>query len=465
MPSPRKLLYVSSRTCPAGLAVRLRGLDWEVVQADGLKAAVPLLRQQRFLVGLLVLDSVAQDTVSDFEACAALASNCEWVGVFPPGATEAAALRDLILSQLFDHHTHPADTHFLCQSLGHAFGRALLRSGSVVPPVGGDDLGMVGRSTVIAQLRRLIRKAGPTEAPVLIGGESGSGKELVAQALHRLSTRAAAPFVAVNCGAIAPTLIHSELFGHARGSFSGASSDRRGLIETARGGTLFLDEIAELPLDLQTTLLRFLQEKTIQRVGATQAVAADARVIAASHVDLAQAVAAGRFREDLFYRLNVLSISVPSLRERSEDVPMLAQHFFERCARERPSAVKGFSKPAMAALMVHDWPGNVRELYNRVQRAVVMAEQQMMSPSDLGLGAQVRQEAESLQVIRVQAEKSAICLSLDRVSHNVTLAARELGISRMTLYRLIAKHSITPRTAWEAPHGRVADAVSPAACP
>ena len=144
---------------------------------------------------------------------------------------------------------------------------------------------------------------------------------------------------------------------------------------------------------------------------------------------------------------------------------MLAQHFFERCVRERPSAVKGFSKPAMAALMVHDWPGNVRELYNRVQRAVVMAEQQMMTPSDLGLGAQVRQEAESLQVIRVQAEKSAICLSLDRVSHNVTLAARELGISRMTLYRLIAKHSITPRTAWEAPHGRVADAVSPAAYP
>lgn len=446
MTTPRKLLYVSPRACPAGLEEHLHGRDWHVVQARSLKAARLLLRQHRFLVGLLALDSVAPDTGTDFEACATAAAGCEWVGVFPPGVIEIPALRELILSHFFDYHTHPADAHFLCQSLGHAFGRALLRSCADVPPTGGDDLGMVGSSAAIAQLRRLIRKAGPTEAPVLIGGESGSGKELVALALHGCSSRAASPFVPVNCGAIAPTLIHSELFGHERGSFSGASSDRRGLIESARGGTLFLDEIAELPLELQTTLLRFLQEKTIQRVGSERLVVADTRVMAASHVDLAQAVAAGRFREDLFYRLNVLPIAVPPLRERREDIPLLAQHFYERCMRERAGEVKGFSKSALAALAVHEWPGNVRELFNRVHRAVVMAEQRMITPSDLGLVAGMySQETADLQAIRVQAEKSAISLSLNRVSHNVTQAARELGVSRMTLYRLMAKHSITPR--------------------
>lgn len=447
MTTTRKLLYVSSRSCPPGLEEDLCSRNWQLVQARSLKLAHPLLRQQHFHVALLVLEAVAADTAEDFESCTAVASNCEWVGVFAPGSIDKQPLRDLVLRHFFDHHTQPADPNFLCQSLGHAFGRSQLRDGSETPPAGGGDLGMVGRSAALVQLRRLVRKAGPSDAPVLIGGESGSGKELVAQALHACSSRAAGPFLAVNCGALAPTLIHSELFGHERGSFSGASSRRRGLIESAHRGTLFLDEIAELPLDLQTTLLRFLQEKTIQRVGAAQSLVADTRVVAASHIDLAEAVAAGRFREDLFYRLNVLAIAVPALRDRREDIPLLAQHVYERCARERASEVKGFSKPAVMALMAHDWPGNVRELFNRVQRAVVMAEQRMIAPSDLGLADPVHEETGDLKQIRVQAEKGAICLSLDRVSHNVTLAARELGVSRMTLYRLMAKHSITPGAA------------------
>jgi two-component system response regulator HydG len=444
----RKLLYVSDQACPKALEGHLVERDWQVVQARGLPAARALLQRQRFLVGLLALDNLGPGIGEEFEECAAAAKGCEWVGMFPRGAMEIPALRDLILGRFFDHHTQPPDPHFLCQSLGHAFGRAALRSGAHTQAPGDDDLGMVGRSPAIVQVRRLIRKAGPTEAPVLIGGESGSGKELVAQALHGCSSRADGPFVAINCGALAPSLIHSELFGHERGSFSGASADKRGLIESARGGTLFLDEIAELPLDLQTTLLRFLQEKTIQRVGSSRSVAADTRVVAASHVDLAQAVAAGRFRDDLFYRLNVLPISVPPLRERTDDIPLLAQHFYERCVQEQGcSAVKGFGKRAMATMMAHDWPGNVRELFNRVHRAVVMTEQSLITPDDLGLKLSVSPESDSLQRIRVQAEKSAICLSLDRVSHNVTMAARELGVSRMTLYRLMAKHSITAKAA------------------
>ena len=275
----------------------------------------------------------------------------------------------LVLRQFFDFHTKPADAHFLCQSLGHAFGRAMLRADGGLPAVGRDDLGLVGSNAAVALLRRLIRKAGPLDAPVLIGGESGSGKELVARALHHASPRAEAPFVAVNLGSLAPTLVHSKLFGHERGAGSGASAERRGLIEAARGGTLLLDEIAELPLELQATLLRFLKEKTIHRVGGTRLLAADTRVVAASHADLAQAVAGGRFREDLYYRLNVLPIAVPPLRERMEDIPLLAQHFYGRFASKRSSDVAGFSRLAMTALMLHHWPGNVRELNKRVRRA------------------------------------------------------------------------------------------------
>jgi two-component system, NtrC family, response regulator HydG len=396
----------------------------------------------------MALDHVDTDTLGDFDACAAAARRCEWVAVLPRTDSGSPAVRELILNGLFDYHTEPADPRFLCQSLGHAYGRARLACEGALPdmPVK-DDLGMVGRSSAVSELRETIRKAGPTDAPVLIGGESGSGKELVAQALHRCSARASGPFIAVNCGALAPTLIHSELFGHERGSFSGASSTHRGLIESARGGTLFLDEIAELPLELQATLLRFLQEKTIQRLGAVQSMVADTRVMAASHVDLPQAVAAGRFRDDVYYRLSVLTIPVPPLRERAEDIPLLAQHFLERSAGVRPQLPRGFSSGAMAALTAHSWPGNVRELFNRVQRAVVMAQQRLISASDLGLGAGAAADWGGLQEIRVKAEKSAICGSLDRVSHNVTRAARELGVSRMTLYRLMAKHSITPGTA------------------
>ena len=248
--------------------------------------------------------------------------------------------------------------------------------------------------------------------------------------------------MAVNCGAIAPSLIHAELFGHERGAFTGAASERRGLIEAANGGTLFLDEIGDLPLELQTNLLRFLQEKTINRVGAVRSLSVDARVVAASHVDLAEAVAVGKFREDLFYRLNVLPIEVPPLRSRMEDVPVLAEHFFRLCAADSKTRVKGFSRQAMAAMTAHGWPGNVRELYNRVQRAVVMSDERIIGPEDLGLAPAHVNAGQALDAARTTAERDAIAHTLTRVGRNITRAARELGVSRMTLYRLMDKHSI-----------------------
>ncbi len=276
-----------------------------------------------------------------------------------------------------------------------------------------------------------------------------------------------------------PGLIQSELFGYARGAFTGAARDKAGLIESAAGGTLFLDEIADLPKDLQSNLLRFLQEKTIYRVGATRSIDVDVRIIAASHVNLQQAVADGSFREDLFYRLNVLPLTVPPLRERKEDLPLLAEHFFRLFASDRAARLQGFSASALRAIAAHDWPGNVRELLNRTRRAMVMADGRLISPADLGLDeagidamqldagkVQVGTDSgqastgsgqggtnsnhagaanggkESLAQSRLRAERIAIGHCLERNARNVSRAARELGVSRMTLYRLLDKHGI-----------------------
>jgi two-component system, NtrC family, response regulator HydG len=445
----RPVLVVAPPACAQELLQELAVLGWQAFVAEDLAAAAGMLRSRPFEVGLLVLDSSHPQGGQQFEDCVAAAGDCEWVGVFPPGEGSRSPWREHILAHFFDHHTYPADLMFLCRSLGHAWGRAALRTKHRADSQGGGDtMGMVGESAPLQRLRMEIRKAGPSEAPVLIAGESGSGKELVAHALHRCSRRMAGPFVPVNCGALPPTLIHSELFGHEKGSFSGAVSTRRGMIEHAAGGTLFLDEIAELPLETQATLLRFLQERRIVRVGGRQEIEVDTRVIAASHVDLAKAVENGRFRADLYFRLNVLSLGVPPLRERREDIPRLARHVYERAAAGNRVMARGFHSDAVSAMLLYPWPGNVRELFNRVQRAVVMADHALIRPQDLGLGAvQQLAAAENLQEARIEAEKSAIRSSLERVSHNVTLAARDLGVSRMTLYRLMAKYSITPRAA------------------
>ena len=248
---------------------------------------------------------------------------------------------------------------------------------------------------------------------MLVNGESGSGKELTAQAIHRHSSRAEGPFVPVNCGAIQATLIQSELFGHEKGAFTGANKEGRGLIEAANGGTIFLDEIGDLSLDLQINLLRFLQEKTINRVGSTRSIRVDARVIAATHVDLEKAVAAGTFREDLFYRLNVVPLRVPSLRERHDDIGVLAEHFFQQFAAEKGPQLKGFSRRAMVAMGEHVWPGNVRELINRVRRAMVMTEGRLIGPTDLGLEEREDGRAwDALEEARTRAERGAISVSL-----------------------------------------------------
>jgi DNA-binding NtrC family response regulator len=421
----------------------LRDSGWLVLQVCDEAALKRMLNAKKMQVGLLLLDKISSNDahlISSYLLSARGVQRLEWVGLLPLPAMAEPAWREFALNCLYDHHTDPADLVGLEFRLRNALRRANLRElVDGVAPIE-NSLGMVGHSDVIRQLQNKIKKVAMTQDPVLIGGESGSGKELAARAIHQCSSRASGPFLAVNCGAIAPALIQSELFGHERGSFTGAASTKIGLIEAASGGTLFLDEIADLPLDLQTNLLRFLQERTIHRVGSNKSLTVDVRVIAASHVDLAGAVAAGKFREDLFYRLSVLLITVPSLRERQADVLALA-HYFLRSSTESTNQVQvlGFSRKAVEAMLFHTWPGN------RVNRAVVMTDQRLISPEDLGLTLPAAPVGMELEAVRTLAERDAITLALVRVDSNVTHAARALGISRMTMYRLMDKHGLSMR--------------------
>ena len=415
---------------------------WEVQQAIDLRRAKRVLAEQSFTVGLLMVSESTDASLAEFDAFLRSHENQEWVGCFDAASLARPGCRDLILAHLFDHHTLPFDPARVLVCIGHAHGRALLRERVIaVDAPSRQDAAVVGPSAAMTELLRQATRSAPSNAPVLICGESGSGKELIAQFVHQHSARARGPFVAVNCGAIQPGLIQSELFGHERGAFTGAVGEKRGFFEVADGGTLFLDEIGDLPFDLQVNLLRFLQEGTVSRVGSTKVLSLDVRVVAATNVDLEAAVSEGRFRQDLFYRLNVLPLQVRPLRERREDIRALAHHFFRSFAAEKRPQLKGFSRLAIKAMEAYPWPGNVRELINRVRCAMIMAEGRLILPADLGLEAPAGPELQNvLDDARQKAERGAIFSTLQQNGRNVAVAARQLGVSRMTLYRLMVKH-------------------------
>ncbi|WP_426687906.1 sigma 54-interacting transcriptional regulator [Rhodanobacter ginsengiterrae] len=332
-----------------------------------------------------------------------------------------------------------------------------------------DMPGMVGaQSSVMRATVLSLRKYAAVDLPVLITGETGSGKEVAARALHSLSTRRERPFVAINCGSLPMNLVQSELFGHERGAFTGASARRIGHFEAAAGGTIFLDEIGDLPLDAQTSLLRILQEGTLQRVGSSHSIEVDVRVLAATHVDLEDAVAQGRFRDDLYYRLNVLRLRMPALREREGDIELLAQSFLDTFRQRHHSCARTFGRGARQALREFGWPGNVRELLNRVQRAAVVAEGHLISAADLDLAEPqpARSAVPSLDVSRESAEREALLRSLHESRCNISECARRLHVSRVTVYRLLKKHALELEdlrnhsaapfagSAASAPHGR-----------
>lgn len=305
---------------------------------------------------------------------------------------------------------------------------------------------ILGKSKPMQAVFDLIKRVADSPTNILITGESGTGKELVAKAIHYNSDRKEAPFVPVNCAAIPEQLLESELFGHMRGSFTDARMDKRGLFEEAQKGTLFLDEISELPIMLQAKLLRAIQEKEIRRVGATKPISVDVRIIAATNLNLAEEAKAKRFRDDLYYRLNVIELKLPPLRDRREDIVLLVEGFLKRCGEVRGKEVKGVSEASLAMLMDYTWPGNVRELENVIERAVTLSRGEKVTPDDLPPAVQgargdrrVLDEAVEKTLPLHEIEKEYIKKILDKTGGNKYQAAQALGIDRKTLYRKLAE--------------------------
>jgi DNA-binding NtrC family response regulator len=307
---------------------------------------------------------------------------------------------------------------------------------------------IIGESPAMKEIFEIVQQVAPTRATVLIGGESGTGKELIAKALHQLSPRARQPFVTVHCAALAPTLLESELFGHERGAFTGAHERRIGRFEQAQGGTLFLDEIGEIDATIQVKLLRFLGERTFERVGSNKTLTADVRLVAATNKNLEELVKAGKFREDLFFRLRVVEIELPPLRERRGDIPLLAQSFLREFARENGKAVNDFTVEALETLMNFSWPGNVRELRTALEHAVILSRGERITLRDLpsstrGGGALNDAQLLPEKALTVKdAEKQLIIRALKETDGNRTRAAQKIGMSRRTFHRKLHEYHL-----------------------
>ncbi len=405
------------------------------------------LRNAYFLVVLVVFEAAYfLKQQQEIEPLIAETSRVEWIALTESEVLESREFQAFILRTFYDYHTRPLDFERLRVTLGHACGKAQLRTSLNEKKENYEKFHICGASPVMTTFFQRLEKVINTDAPVLISGETGTGKELVAQAIHKNSSRSNGPLVAINCGAIAATLIQSEFFGHEKGAFTGSVQRQIGKIESAKGGVLFLDEIGDLPMDMQASLLRVLQEKTFSRVGSTQVISVDFRVIAATHVNLHEAVAQGRFREDLFYRLNVIQLELPPLRKRGGDITLLAEAVFQKyfpvCKNNQ---IKGFSKESLRVLSTYDWPGNVRELINRIQRAMVMSENRLISPADLGLESLVSNHPRlTRDLARASFDRDLLETSLRKNGYIVSQTARQLGVSRVTLYRMMNKLNIAP---------------------
>ena len=442
--SVRTVVIVQNASSPLDVIANLRDAGWSATILEASRAALTALDSCAVDVGLMVLDGTIDIDALSHAMAESRHCKTQWIAVVGRQQLDDRRVREFVAMHCIDHHTLPIDLVRLTMALGHAAGQAqLMREVRSEPCATLGRFGLIGQSPVMLQLYRDIDKIASATAPVLITGESGTGKEKAARALHSASTRANQPFVAVNCAAVPTHLIQSELFGYEKGAFTGAYQRKIGSIEAAAGGVLFLDEIGDLAHETQATLLRFLQDHIMVRVGATTPIEVNVRVVAATNVDLSAAIAHGRFREDLFYRLNVLRVAMPPLRARGDDIALLARAFLDQAAGESRSIVQGFTPKAIEALTRHGWPGNVRELYNRVRKAVIMADHRLIAPVDLDLQSLI--DAPRLHDSRQNVEREAVEHSLRRNRSNVSAAARELGISRVTLYRMLTRLGIAVR--------------------
>ena len=442
----RTLVYLARTPDPA-LVAWLKSRGWLLATARTAHEAARLVKPETACAGLVDLTGFAPREFAGLEVVLRL-QQVGWIALTDPARLVDADVRRMIRHFCFDYVRLPVANATLDYLVNHAFGMVSLcdidasAAASAAAAEDRDDDEMVGTCEAMQQLFRTIRKVANTDATVFISGESGTGKELTALAIHERSPRRKAPFTPINCGAIPHHLLQSELFGYERGAFTGANQRKIGRVEATNGGTLFLDEIGDMPLESQASLLRFLQEGKIERLGGHEQIPVDVRILSATHVDLEAAMRNGSFRADLFHRLCVLRVDEPPLRSRGKDIEILAHHVLRKFQMDSARKIRGFTPDAIEAMYSYNWPGNVRELINRVRRAIVMAESKLISAADLDLEHFTARETVSLSEAREAAEKRAIEAALLRHRHRLTDAAADLGISRVTLYRLMGTHGL-----------------------
>ena len=442
MPQPLILIVDDDSPHRSMLRTVLRGWGYAVEEAEQVKARA--------------FDAVLTDVrMARLDGIAALREIREWNPSIPvlimTAWSSVQNAVDALRLGAYDYLTKPLELDELKLALERALDHTRLARESQEPGRAQSEASslLLGRSEAMRELVEMVETVAPTEATVLVSGESGTGKELVARAIQAASTRRDKPFVTINCAALAENLLESELFGHEKGAFTGADRRREGRFVQAHGGTLFLDEIGEMPLSLQAKLLRVLQQGEVQRVGCDETIKVDVRVIAATNRVLADEVAAGRFREDLFYRLNVIGLEVPPLRARREDIPLLASTFLERHAAANRKTIKGFTPQAMDAMLRYGWPGNVRELENAVERAVILSGGEYVAERALPLAVQNAPvpdaDGEELALGSMSledVERKAIEATLRETEDNKSEAARRLGITRATLHSKLKKYGL-----------------------
>ncbi|MGF1561401.1 MAG: PEP-CTERM-box response regulator transcription factor [Geminicoccaceae bacterium] len=422
---------------------------YQVLQTDEREEAIAMLRAQQPAMVLLDL-GLPPDAEGVSEGFAALEAILRLAPatkvIIMTGQDDHAHAVRAIGMGAYDFHQKPVDPDILSllvQRAVHLVGLELDNERLLAAEACDRLPGIVGDSPSMQQVARMVEKVAPADVSVVLQGESCTGKELVARALHQLSPRKGKAFVAINCAAIPGTLLEAELFGYEKGAFTGAVKQTPGKIEMATGGTLFLDEIGDLPLDLQVKLLRFLQERVVERIGGRKEIPVDVRVICATHRDLPALVSRNEFREDLYYRLAEVVIEIPALRERAGDPVLLAHHLLHTYNQQLNRRLSGFTEDALAAIDGYPWPGNVRELQNKLKRAVIMAESKRITAADLDLdeGA-LESEPLNLKQVREAAEAAALRRALAQTRGNISKAARLLGVSRPTLYDLMRVHSM-----------------------
>jgi len=427
--------------------------DYEVVLADDRASAIAAVRRHEPKVVTLDLglppdEANASEGLAALEEILTIAPHTKVI-VITGNDDHSNALKAISIGA-YDFYQKPIEPEVIDVIVSRAYSLAKLEEENrKMREIGGSDIGIIGNSAAIERLRTMVKRIAPTEITALLLGESGTGKEVTANAVHLASDRKNKPFIAINCASIPETLLESELFGFEKGAFTGAHRTTKGKIECAEGGTLFLDEIGDMPYALQAKLLRFLQEKKIERLGGRQEIAVDVRVVCATNQNLEEMVADKTFREDLFYRISEITLNIPPLRDREEDILILAQFFLQRYAAEYKSNVKSFSDDGLSALKAHAWPGNIRELQNKVKSSVIMATGVQVTAFDLGFYDHEDASLElnlNLRQVREEAESLAIQKAYALSDGNMSKTSELLGVTRPTLYSLIEKYNLRINT-------------------